>query len=99
MASMENMKNIDNQEEVSATNEIKNKADTFSDQQKKETWNNVAAKLSEFKKQTENKETQVSPENMNDDILKQWYIEKKNKPVDNYLVYRWYPGPHKSFLT
>lgn len=93
------MKSSENREHIPAWKEIADKAYKFSPEQKKETGDNIVKEVDKLPGELKRKILEKLPGNIVSNKLERMCKDKKDKPVDEYLVYKWYPGPHKSFLT
>ena len=96
---MESIKSSENKEQITAGKEIVEKAGKFSSEQKKQTGDTIANEGDKLPGELKRRIFEKLPWNIVSNKLERKCKEKKDEPVDEYLTYRWYPGPHTSFLT
>ncbi|MCX6823771.1 MAG: hypothetical protein NT085_01480 [candidate division SR1 bacterium] len=96
---VENMKGSENKEQITAGKEMIDKADKFSLEQKKQTGENIVNESDKLPGSLKRKIFEKLPGNGVSNKLEKMCQEKKDKPVNEYLTYKGYPGPHKDFLT
>ena len=96
---MESMSNSEQQENITAGKEIAEKAGNFPLERKKDTGDNIVNEGDKLPGSLKRKILETLPGNLISNKMEKNCKEEKDKPVNEYLTYKWHPGPHKDFLT